>query len=183
MSQIHVSLSCLVAYFEKSTFGERHISEMTLANACFRFLRSHELAVTCRARQRLKTDSICLNACKLYSGKYWMLYKCILRIAPKCQELPWSWIVNRNLQRIEQFPVSTPYAIQKVHILNNCGGNGDCAVWKPVLFKSGSVPKEGTDPALMHLVKCARKRPFSKNVDSSTWSFRLSLKVCFHLVG
>lgn len=38
--------------------------------------------------------------------------------------------------------------MQKEHIFNNCGGNEGSAAWKPVLFKSGGVPKEGTGTAL-----------------------------------
>jgi hypothetical protein len=57
--------------------------------------------------------------------------------------------------------VSTPYGIQKVHILNNCAGDEGYAVWKPVLFKLGSVPKEGTDTAL-RAVYCVWKECFPK---------------------
>lgn len=41
--------------------------------------------------------------------------------------------------------------MQKVHILNNCSGKEGSAARKPVLFKSGSIPKEGTGTALKTL--------------------------------
>lgn len=130
-------------------------------------------------RQRLKTDGICLNV----PAVQWQGLDAThthLRSPLKCQALPWSWIVNRHLQRTELFPVSTPYGAQKVHILNNCGGDEGCAVWKPVLFKLGSVPKEGTDMTL-RTVYCVWKNVFRKSWFHSKSQVVLEY-FCLHLL-
>lgn len=148
---------------------------MTSVNACFRFLQSRvRTKAEIKNRWHLPKCASCTVA---RTGCYTHSFK-------EPSQVPGVAVVMNSEQTStahELFPVSTPYGAQKVHILNNCGGDAGCAVWKPVLFKLGSVPKEGTDMAL-RTVYCVWKNVFQKSWLHSK-SLNIFVFVCWAAAG
>lgn len=129
---------------------------MTSVNACFRFLQSR-VGTKAEIKNRWHLPK-CASCTVARTGCHTHSFK------DPSQVPGVAVVMNSEQTSTAHWTVSSVNTVwnSEVHILNNCGGHEGCAVWKPVLCKLGSVPKEGTDMAL-RTVYCVWKNVFRKS--------------------